>query len=1202
MPSHPPDAGNPENDRVDEVLAEYLKAVRAGEAPSRNELIARHPDLADQLTEFFADEAFFDGLASPLLAMASTAGLVPPSPAESPTGRPDDTPGMISDPSPVAFGDYRLHEEIARGGMGIVYKASQAGLNRLVALKMILAGRLASADDVRRFQVEAEAAACLDHPNIVSIYEVGQHEGQQYFSMRLVEGGDLTEHVAGFTEDHRAAAELMAAVARAVHHAHQRGILHRDLKPRNILIDAGGQPQVTDFGLAKRMEQSSDLTHSGAVLGTASYMAPEQARAEKVVTVAVDVYSLGAILYELLTGGPPFRGSTPAGTILKLLEGEPQRPRTVNPKIDRDLETICLKCLEKDPQRRYASAEALAKDVDRWRTGKPISARPVSGVERAWRWCRRNRLLAGALAFILILNVFYIWRLADENRETRDAKGKTDKALDKERQSHDRAQDALARSLYEQARAARVLGELGRRWEVMRLLGEAEKLRGRKRKLAAAPPSNGADELESLPSRTDLRSEAVAVSLLIDAKTLWQQETKYGTQPALSCDGRLAALLWPSKEANQAGVALMDLTDSSIQSQFNDEGITGTAFALSPFGKTLASFGHGAEKIALWNLTEGKKTASLSWPRLSGLPDPPSAPILMMSSEMAFSPDGRYITAIYRTSLPFDANLSEVTENAAWIGERDGQGTTSLLGETVQAIILWEIDGEAEPEALTTTIQDTDRGGAVFSPNGTLVAYAAGERTVRLRNLQAERAPTEIRLPLPLIGKLAFDHEGRRLVCPCRSSTSHRGTLIVWDLAEDTEQMRLETEFSLTASIPALSPNGNQLAVGIRSGRIALFDLARRKMVVDVKAAHMATVALVRWADDGRHLLSWGVKGTLKCWQLAERTVSDVETGQEAFGFALSPDGRWLACGGGPEGQIQIIDRRHGSVVRTLSGYRFPLPGLLLFSHDSRRLAQVGAYQVALWDVATGHEVTRVEERNGLGGRIDSVAFTDRGALLACVASTGDPKLRVLDVTDRREIWRPDDGEFHSAYLTPHGRLLAGLLSSGSTAKERATVLAIPDGKAVAAIELPGTPFGPQTFSSDGRWLVTLDTARPALEATVETLSSRITPGTSTGLNLQSFPGGEKHLKISGSSAPTAFAVPPDGRLLAIGYQDGSATIWDLASNEEVFRADFCSQSVSHIAFTPDGASLAITDGASTIQLLDLTIVRRQLEEIGLDW
>ena len=300
--------------------------------------------------------------------------------------------------APRQFGDYELLEEIARGGMGVVYRARQVTANRVVALKRILSGELASVDEVRRFKAEAEAAASLDHPNILPIYDVGERDGQPYFSMKLVEGGNLGARVAELVSQPRAATALVAQLARAVHFAHQRGILHRDLKPANILLDAAGTPYVTDFGLAKRVGGGSTLTNPGAIVGTPSYMPPEQASGKKGLTTACDVYALGAILYELLTGRPPFQGDTPLDTILQVLEREPESPRTINPRLDADLAAVCLKCLCKEPGERYASAAALADDLEHWLAGEPLSVRPRSTPVVVWWWLRKNlRSVAGVV-------------------------------------------------------------------------------------------------------------------------------------------------------------------------------------------------------------------------------------------------------------------------------------------------------------------------------------------------------------------------------------------------------------------------------------------------------------------------------------------------------------------------------------------------------------------------------------------------------------------------------------------------------------------------------------------------------------------------------------------------------------------------------------------------------------------------------------
>lgn len=295
------------------------------------------------------------------------------------------------------IGDYDVESEIARGGMGVVYKARHKTLNRTVALKMILSGQFASAADVRRFHQEAEAAANLDHSGIVPIYDIGEHEGQHYFSMKFIEGGSLAERLPALRVDRKQTVQLIAKIARAMHHAHQRGILHRDLKPANILLDEAGNPLVSDLGLAKQIKSESDLTHTGAVVGTPAYMPPEQAAAKKEITTAADIYSLGAILYEALTGQPPHKGESPVVTMMQVLNDEIIRPRQLDRSVDRVLELICLKCLEKDPNDRYTSAAALAEDLESWAAGKPVSVkRPSLGSSLTQALVSNTRSVIGA--------------------------------------------------------------------------------------------------------------------------------------------------------------------------------------------------------------------------------------------------------------------------------------------------------------------------------------------------------------------------------------------------------------------------------------------------------------------------------------------------------------------------------------------------------------------------------------------------------------------------------------------------------------------------------------------------------------------------------------------------------------------------------------------------------------------------------------
>ena len=354
-------------------LIDSLSEARGPEAVALLErLVGEHPDLAGQLRELFAAMSMAD-------AVADASTILEPPGAEPPALAPPPAPGSFVPgvtPLPASFDDYELLEEVGRGGMGIVYRARQKSLDRIVAVKMLLRRDLATAADLARFRSEAEAAARLDHPGIVSIFEVGECGGHPFYSMRFIEGTTLAKRLATGGVLPREAATILARVAEAVDAAHRGGVLHRDLKPSNILIDAAGKPHVSDFGLAKRIAADQDVTHTGAILGTPCYMSPEQAAGSRGdVGPTSDVWSLGAILYQTLTGRPPFQAANPMDTLLAVLESDPPVPRSLDPGVNRDLEMIALKSLQKPQELRYASAADLAADLRAFLAGEPVAAR-----------------------------------------------------------------------------------------------------------------------------------------------------------------------------------------------------------------------------------------------------------------------------------------------------------------------------------------------------------------------------------------------------------------------------------------------------------------------------------------------------------------------------------------------------------------------------------------------------------------------------------------------------------------------------------------------------------------------------------------------------------------------------------------------------------------------------------------------------------
>jgi eukaryotic-like serine/threonine-protein kinase len=415
----------PLTSRLDQAVAEYLAAVESGAALDRQETLARYADVAADLEQFFADHDRFTNLAEPVRSLVAGSSDTPRQNSGSDATLAVDAAAHISqrherdssDSFVERIGDYEILRELGRGGMGVVYQARHTSLNRIVALKTILAGQHASLEDLNRFLEEAKAAAALDHPGIVPIYEIGQHNDQPFFSMAFVEGPSLSRVLEDGPLPPHVAVRIFRKIVEAVAYAHAKGVIHRDLKPANILLAGehardrkqldASQPKITDFGLAKLLDSDSNLTASGQLLGTPLYMSPEQAAGRvREIGPASDIYSLGAILYVLLTGRPPFASDNPVEVILRVLESEPTLPRQLRPGVPRDLECICLKCLEKQSADRYTTADLLADDLDRFLRQEPVEARSPTIGQRFRRWMRRQPVLAWHVVCLGALLVF----------------------------------------------------------------------------------------------------------------------------------------------------------------------------------------------------------------------------------------------------------------------------------------------------------------------------------------------------------------------------------------------------------------------------------------------------------------------------------------------------------------------------------------------------------------------------------------------------------------------------------------------------------------------------------------------------------------------------------------------------------------------------------------------------------------------------
>jgi serine/threonine protein kinase/WD40 repeat protein len=1012
---------SPPPDRpIDDVVAAYLQAVHRGEKADQEALLAAHPDLADELKAFFADhERMKTLIGSPDQQESNVFGTL--------NGSATATPDIGT--KVRYLGDYELLSEIARGGMGVVYRARQMSLNRTVALKMILTGQLASPEDVQRFRTEAEAAANLDHPHIVPIYEVGEHEGQHYFSMKLIEGGSLSqekeEHKPlGTKQQQRWAAQLVATVARAVHHAHQRGILHRDLKPGNILLDAQGQPHVTDFGLAKKVEGGSEMTHTGVIVGTPSYMAPEQARSNKGLTTGVDVYSLGAILYELLTGQPPFKAATPLDTILEVLEKEPVKPRALIPAIDRDLETIVLKCLEKDPARRYGSTESLAEELDRWIRGEPISARPVGQFERSWRWCRRNPVtstLAASVMITLLAGIIVSYGFALEANRRADAEGIARQNEVDQRQKTQRALEEARANLYSNhiklayqywnrdniAEAEQILTQCPlnlRHWEWRYLnhLNHAEllSLPANGRVTSAVHFNRDGTRMLTISHRNEGDSSAVVWDMTTNKAltevSLREQNPSGGfylSSGTISPDGKTLAL-----NDYEGTLALWDADNGRLMRELGRLNLEYTSpskfITFSPDGKLLAACD------TVWDVATGEKV--LERPGMWAL---------------AFNPNGSQL--LYATPVPslltdnprFRSYVAHLMDVSTW-RETFKLGNLTCFDFSADGRVLTLQDrrntnGDSHPVHMIATTTGRElfsldlpfslRGSfhddIALSPDGQhLVALSTDSlTTIQVWNVPQRRLIRTIRGHTDRIDGVHFTPDGQRIV-----SWSKDKTVKFWSPFADQGFVQLPAKLPFAASHACFSSDTKSLVAARQDVGLHAIVGGPRKVVVwnlDAEntmqnlAGHSSEVTDVVTSRNGCLVAASGRDGTVRVWDAKTGKPISTFSGhdQEVLNVALSPDGMWVASS--DPSKVKIWNAQTAEERLTLIGNARWLANLT-FSPDGKALATVTNEGIKIWEVATGRELGTLKAPN-FSYRLE---FSPDGTILA-VVSNGEIEL-----------------------------------------------------------------------------------------------------------------------------------------------------------------------------------------------------------------
>jgi WD40 repeat protein/tRNA A-37 threonylcarbamoyl transferase component Bud32 len=1101
-----PDGLSERERRLQEILVACLEEIEAGRSPDRDEVLARHPEFAAELTQFFADREQLERVAAPLR---------PPPPAGT---------------SLRYFGDYELVEEIARGGMGVVYKARQVSLNRIVAVKMILAGHLASPADVQRFHAEAEAVANIDHPNLVPVYEVGEHDGQHYFSMKLIEGPSLARVVPQLAGDPRAAARLLVKVARAVHHAHQRGVLHRDLKPANVLLSISDaaqkrsgeqrfseaslnemEPYVTDFGLAKRSTQDTALTRTGAVLGTPAYMAPEQAEGRKDLTTAADVYALGAILYECLTGRPPFRGDTAFDILVQVVEKEPERPRSLNLHLNRDLETICLKCLRKEPAGRYPSAADLADDLERWLSGEPIQARPVGKLERAVKWARKRPALAALAATVLLATAALFVGGMIFSAKLRIAANEI--AVQKEiaGQQIFEAEQRLAQARETQARTeyARDLDQAHREWQ-SGYPGRAEDLLDRH----LTSPLRGW-EWYYLKRLCHQERMTVPGALTV----AWSPDGRLLATPAPGAQlipGHVLPGAWRDVQLRDAATGRLVRTLPAVDAQrdptlppLRGEQVVGLTFSAN--GSRLLvrrSLGQGG-RLEVWDLASARRVSSFDEKELG------------VESPVLLAPDGQQVACACGlfVRLRDAATGKEIKtlrgnfQPPAWSKglsvlafSRDGRQLAATDGGN--AVSLWNI----ESGKVVTTLQGPGRKilALAFSADGKFLHGADDSETIFIwLPPRTDPVGAVVRSPWSVpVHRAAFSQDGTRVV-----SIAANRELRVWSL--DDVRPAVIRGFDENVQGFGLSPDGSRLAALTGSGPIKVWDVRMPQL------------------DSSPYIGAWTV----------ERATGP-DGSQVAVGIVF---GTRQTAKDPYRSEVQLRDAATGRVLRVLerSERHLTLPTpvwckRVAFSPDGKRLAVVDAFSTSAFTF-------------GVNGIAEPA------------------RVRVLEVASGRELFSLQRaGE--QALFSPDGRWLVTLPDPRPEGQKFDRLLRFWDARTGAALftQRPANA-NEMTFSADGRSFLLLGG-----NVTVFAVKRE----------------GLERLRRLDQPAQR-WALSPDGRYLATSHWQGNVMLLDLHQGRRIrhIRQNRRNSSAStrhYLTFSPDGRRLVYATDSDEIRVHDV--------------
>ena len=1028
---------------------------------------------------------------------------------------------------------YNLVGELGRGGMGVVYKAEHIKLKRLVALKMVLGGAVAGVQQFERFRAEAEAVARLQHPNIVQIYEVGEHGGLPFFSLEYCAGGNLAQRMDGTPLAVREAAGMVETLSRAMHAAHERNIVHRDLKPANILLAGDGAPKITDFGLAKKLDATEALTQSGAVMGTPSYMAPEQALGKsRDLGPSADIYALGAILYELLTGRPPFKGATAMETMVQVASDEPVPPSRMQPKLPPDLETICLKCLEKSTSRRYPTAQALADDLHRYLAGEPIQARPAGRMERCWKWARRRPAAAALMAVSALAALamfagalYFTVQLGHERNTALAEKVKAE-------QQRERAEDNEAEARRQEAEV---------KWQKEAV--EQERKRAK-------------DGEDDALKKLDQSRRSLMTAQLWRVAGLWDHDplaALHVLQNENDCPPELRDFAWgyyrqlcgswfpKYKIAHKDGVS---------------------ALSVSPDGKLLATAGNDGT-LKLWDARELKVLATLK-----GHDGPVNA--------VAFSPDGQFLASGGKDRTIRIWNVAEKKEAGpplightvsvsalAWGPDSthlaSGTGNPDSDGE----VRLWDVTARKE-EKLLFPKQHPAVNCLAYSSDGQFVAVGNSHGSTGLVIETASgNVHDKFHMGAGWVQAIGFSPDSKMLAF---GTAGHK--VYLRDVASKKPLRTLTGHQSQVESL-AWTPDGTSLATGDIGGNIKLWDPAtgKERLTQNLDGTRVTTL---QFNSDGTTLFSGHGKGHVCRWQGSQRADFKTISGSDFRAIAMSSDNRTFAAATGTKTVlVQAVDSDSGKkldlgkfLASSLAFSPAPLgqPSTVLaigvWARDDKKPALPPVGECQLWDPISGQRLEILGEGKQA---ILAVAFTPDGSQL--ITGEFDGTVRIWNVAKREstELGR-HVGHVRTLTVSSDGRLLVSASDSRDDMrvwdlKERRELYRLPESGSWTKV----------AFLNQGATLVTSNYDKRVSQIRLW--------DTATGKPRASL--------ADQSGLVLSLAASPDGQTIALGHQDRTIKLWDVNSRQLRAELKGHTREVNGVIFSRDGRYLVSAGGAN---------------------